>query len=183
MSVHFTEQYFSIRPQTWRSLIVYHDKNHFHASVRKSVSVSANFFLVKFADVFLDWTKLKHCFKLTWENSSTKVCSYEVTVVKKKKNNKKNHILKFSQIRFCEWRMTGTSSATQYASEFLLPPSFSSIKYGFLLHWASVLKLLLYAITQPILFYVHKFAIDPRITQSPLPQPTSAAYKFQDKSH
>lgn len=85
MSVHFTEQYFSIRPQTWRSLIVYHDKNHFHASVRKSVSVSANFFLVKFADVFLDWTKLKHCFKLTWENSSTKVCSYEVTAVKKKK--------------------------------------------------------------------------------------------------
>lgn len=54
MSVHFTEQYFSIRPQTWRSLRVYHDKNHFHASVRKSVSVSVNFFLVKFADVFLD---------------------------------------------------------------------------------------------------------------------------------
>lgn len=97
------------------------EQNHFYTSVQKCVSMSVNFIVVKFADVFFEWAKLKHL-GLNWLKTQRCVLLWSNICLKKKKN----HTLKFSQIRFCEWKIIERHQLP-FVSEFLLSPSVSSL--------------------------------------------------------
>lgn len=65
------------------------EQNHFYTSAQKCDSMSVNFVVVKFADVFLEWAKLKHL-GLNWLKRQRCVLLWNNICLKKKK--KKSHI-------------------------------------------------------------------------------------------